>query len=741
MVPRSSFLPYRRHRSLPLCTASRATLLILGIGLLAACGGGGSDVPERDRSGSVSDSGRFARFGAQILFQRDDEIRAPVIAVFGLLGMTDVPGVITEEIRCRDGADAVIAFSIADDGSYIDAERSTASLAQLFDELRDSGVQSITVVGHHLGGVIARAALLRPPATASSPPIRLITVYAPFAGVPASEMKAIYPANFAPASSFIAEQGPLPAFVSQQKYEIAETPPLRAISDLGEDRLFFDAQSTAAVDTDPALTVRERREQLPWPFSVTTLLRTIFERSGFGQNSCRPPLIAQPVAIATAASLLGRIAPKEGESDGGRIPFDREELARSGVQAPALDGSFEPTKPTVVLTHGVGASATDLDRLEAALAKDYNVFRFIYDEHANTNPDFADIAESFSDETDDLEEISERQGDAIRKVHELTGQEVIYQVGYSLGGVIARHPLTTDGPGSIADEGFSSALVTVASPYGGSFAANFNPTFWFSALTPIPGTFFGRLASTSDYISEPGIIAPDNLHFPIKSLEDGRTFNGKDDEQLSLEDQANDTVDQDPNNVTTSFPNGSFQLVGGHLEIVNDPNTIVVIKAALDFLRRKKEGLPDPDVQPTPLASPSSENESSGGGDGSGAGASGDDGTDGSSSDGDEDSGPRFGCRSGHYSPFGNSSCGLADFELAVGNGFVRVNPFGINGSVSFDVDRANTAQADGLDILGGDQHTCSLLCTDRSGLLLAVRCTNPRGGRCAQGYSGVSRD
>lgn len=688
-----------------------------------ACSGGGGGSGGGVKSSEFTDT--LSSHEATIVFQKKEEISHPLLLVQGFLGGESVTEVLREEIACRDdGPDSIVKISITNDTNYLLLHDAVGRVNGVVAELSARGIKNFTLVGHNVGGLIARAAATNS-ATAISPKITLITYFSPFGGVPATAASSFYPPEFFADSSFIATPAELGSNVNHYKFDIIPTTQLSEEMGNADDPVFVDAQDFPLTASESAMAdLTDRNQLLSWPFAVVTLVRRSFDAAEFGESNCVStdvsPLTTEEALAAlneaSNASLArvtkeARVAKEEGTKR-----FTDAELAEYALEAPALeDNLIDLSKPCVVLVHGVDAGPTNMSEVENSLKDEYNVFRFVYDESAaaTTGP-----SEVF-DQTDDFEEIADGVSRAVKKVQSLQQHNTVFIFAHSAGGVISRRAMTTGREETLADQPFSVMLVTVASPFGGYGFANANPIFWVSSLTGAPGSFFGRMASGGDFITNPGTIGSNGLHFNIKTVETGQTFGGKIDDAASPDQQSNPVVDSDPANISLTFPDGKYEVTAGHLQVIKDPNFVVIMKAAVDFMRKKS---PFDTTVIVPTNPPPALDSG--------------DATSGSDQDKSGDATPDFGCRSGAYDPSGRAGCGIDGFAFSVGQDDVKASPFGINGSVTFAIEQRGTASANELVIFGAPDHECVFSCVSQETGTISLTCTNPRGGRCEQGFA-----
>lgn len=694
---------------------------VLSMGLLfsaVACSGGGGGDSGGEKSSELTAA--LSAYEATIAYQKKEKISHPLLLVQGFLGGESVTEVLREEIACRDDApDAIVKISITSGAGYLPVGDAVGRVDGVIAELSAHGIKNFTLVGHNMGGLIARVAAANSSDGDTTPKVKLLTYFSPFGGVPASAASSLYPPEFITDSPFITTPVELGLNVNHYQFEITPTTQLSEQINGAEDPVFVGAQDFPLSAGEAAMAdLTDRSELLSWPLSVVNLVRKSFDAAGLGENNCVStdvsPLTAEEAkaALSEASNTLARRVAK-GE---GTRSFTDAEIAEYALEAPALeDNLIDLSKPCIVLVHGVDADPTNMSEVENSLKDEYNVFRFVYDESAaaTTGP-----SEVF-DQTDDFEDIADGVSRAVKKVQSMQQHNTVFIFAHSAGGVISRRAMTAGREETLAGEPFSVMLITAAAPFGGFGFANANPLFWVSSLTPAPGLYFGRMASGGGFITDPGTLGSNGLHFNIKTIETGQTFQGKIDDAASPDQQSNPVVDSDPANISLTFPEGKFELTAGHLQVIKDPNFVVIMKAAVDFMRRKS---PFDSTVIVPTEPPPALN-------------SGD-----TSSDNDEgessDTTPDFGCRSGTYDPSGRAGCGIDGFAFSVGQDNVKASPFGVNGSVTFVIERRDAARADELVIFGAPDHECTFSCVNQETGTVSLTCTNPRGGRCEQGFA-----
>lgn len=172
-----------------------------------------------------------------------------------------------------------------------------------------------------------------------------------------------------------------------------------------------------------------------------------------------------------------------------------------------------------VVVHGINPVHADLGPLEGDLVgRGFRVLRFVYDDRAH------------------LERSAEALARALRDLCAATHPQQVAVVAHSMGGLVSRRALTTAHGLQALPTRFR--LITIASPFGGFFSANFSLLDF--GLGP---RVYRSLGSWSRFIRRPGELIPQADHVKLETLEEGKRLDGADDAVLTLKRQRRKRVD------------------------------------------------------------------------------------------------------------------------------------------------------------------------------------------------------
>ncbi len=682
-------------------------LSILALLLFSACDGSDGErnshlpqIPFTQISQQLADQ------GIDLIASVDNATTArPALFIGGLTAEDSIAAQAGAELGCRESfADSIYRVKASDAGGKLIAPGVLeASLTNAIQSLAAAGIREVVVLGHNTGGVIARRAL----ATQPLPDIEidLVTFFSPFGGVPSADAPAGYPAELLSESDYIQNPGALPGNVTHRKIviDIARTSLLSGGADA--DGIFFASQNQAAVDSDPRLSASATIQDRFWPFGFDVQLRNALDEAGLPPNGCAdaPAAVNALKLISGSESSAGPSSYTAGEAPS-NVNFDPVDFAASGLQAPTLPGgAIDPSKPVIVMIHGVNGESSHFDKLEAEESKSHNVFRFVYDKKASAlvGPAFDGVTEGFASDTDDLEELADKFADAVIKLRDEFGITQVTVVAHSMGGLIARRAMVLGRNKTLANSGIEVTFLSVGTPYGGFFFANFNPLFWLSETTYAPGVFYARVASGSTYITAPGSLGS-NIHMvKVELLEKGDDFAvSPSDQVLNPENQSNPVVDSDPQLIQGSgFGGGIVSLKAGHVGALTNAGSVQAIVGLIS----------------------QAEDASFGGGVDPG------------------DTPPAVGgfiCPDGIYTNAGGS-CGVPNVTLSSATGTPTFAGFPANSPIPFSEGDADTRTATEIVILGKGGHTCTVQCTSAAVPEIVLTCTNAAGGKCTETLRG----
>jgi alpha-beta hydrolase superfamily lysophospholipase len=473
-----------------------------------------------------------------------DAIVDPMLVVGSFQGETGVIAALERELGCRDSLpDATFHLPVRA-GNELEAPGVLVNrLRTALQALATHRIEQVTLVGHNTGGLVARAAVADEANVPDGLEVRLLTLFAPFAGL--ESLPSTYPDEFLADHPFIASPGALPEGVSHLKVDARlgdESDDLEGDNDT--DAIFFDAQVHPAVDGDPRLTAHTVIDLSYWGIDLHHRLEDAFDAIGYPRSGCAGDQGKR--ASGTTAQRTFAAPAADPPFKANTVQYDpgafrARNLVLLGPRPVTQSTTLDGDRPVTVIVRGW--SQKDYARNPEAFDQENshlfslagelrdageNVFLFFYDRESQT-----------------LDQAAGRLNTALMHLYQTFMRHDITVFGHSMGGLIARRAMTR---GQTVDQmGFNLLLFTVASPFAGHWAADWAPDILIRSFSGAAAT---QMASGGNFIRNPGRLGSRVTHIKVVTNE-----HSTGDDVLDVDDQENSAVDNDPRRLETYTEN------------------------------------------------------------------------------------------------------------------------------------------------------------------------------------------